>query len=60
MNKKLLLLGMVCLMVVSLSFGKKIKLFNGKDLTGWQIYGTEKWYVDKGNLVCESGQDKKY
>ncbi|HWS00088.1 MAG TPA: DUF1080 domain-containing protein [Prolixibacteraceae bacterium] len=60
MNRKLLLMGMVCLMAVSFSFGKKISLFNGKDLTGWKIYGTEKWYVDNGNLVCESGQDKKY
>jgi hypothetical protein len=39
---------------------KKQQLFNGKDLTGWKIYGTEKWYVDKGNLVCESGPDKQY
>jgi len=39
---------------------KKVSIFNGKDLTGWKIYGTEKWYVDKGNLVCESGPDKKY
>jgi len=39
---------------------KKIALFNGKDLTGWTVYGTEKWYVDNGNLVCESGPDKKY
>jgi hypothetical protein len=53
-------MGMVCLMAVSFSFGKKISLFNGKDLSGWKIYGTEKWYVDNGNLVCESGQDKKY
>ena len=36
------------------------KLFNGKDLGGWKIYGTEKWYVDKGELVCESGPDKQY
>lgn len=35
-------------------------LFNGKDLTGWEIYGTEKWYVADGNLVCESGPDKAY
>lgn len=36
-------------------------LFNGKDLSGWHIHGTEKWFVDKdGNLVCESGPDKKY
>src|SRR6186997_1939773 len=38
----------------------KTKIFNGKDLTGWTIHGTEKWYVDDGELVCESGPDKKY
>jgi Domain of Unknown Function (DUF1080) len=36
------------------------KIFNGKDLTGWTIHGTEKWYVEKGELVCESGPDKQY
>ncbi|HUM65128.1 MAG TPA: DUF1080 domain-containing protein [Chitinophagaceae bacterium] len=36
------------------------KIFNGKDLTGWTIHGTEKWYVKKGELVCESGPDKGY
>jgi hypothetical protein len=35
-------------------------LFNGKDLTGWQVYGTEKWYVENGELVCESRPDKQY
>jgi hypothetical protein len=35
-------------------------LFNGKDLTGWTIYGTEKWYVEDGLLVSESGPDKQY
>ena len=35
-------------------------LFNGKDLTGWTIHGTEKWYVENGELVCESGPDKPY
>lgn len=39
---------------------KTVKLFNKKDLTGWKIYGTEKWYVDNGELICESGPDKKY
>ena len=37
-----------------------IELFNGKDLSGWTIHGTEKWYVDDGVLVCESGPDKEY
>jgi hypothetical protein len=39
---------------------KPEKLFNGKDLTGWKVYGTEKWYVNKGELICESGPDKQY
>lgn len=43
--------------VLNLSFEK---IFNGKDLSGWTIHGTEKWYVDKGELVCESGPDKGY
>ena len=40
--------------------GKKEKLFNGKDLSGWTIHGTEKWYVQDGLLICESGPDKEY
>lgn len=39
---------------------KAVKLFNGKDLTGWKINGTEKWYAEKGELICESGPDKEY
>ena len=39
---------------------KSEKIFNGKDLTGWKIYGTEEWYVEKGELICESGPDKQY
>ena len=35
-------------------------LFNGTDLSGWIVYGTEKWYVVDGLLVCESGPDAKY
>ena len=37
-----------------------VSLFNGKDLTGWTIHGTEKWYVENGELICESGPDKQY
>ena len=35
-------------------------LFNGENLDGWTIYGTEKWYVEEGLLVCESGPDAQY
>jgi hypothetical protein len=36
------------------------ELFNGKNLDGWNIHGTEKWYVEDGLLVCESGPDEAY
>lgn len=35
-------------------------LFNGKNLDGWTVHGTELWYVEDGLLVCESGPDKAY
>lgn len=35
-------------------------LFNGSDLDGWVVHGTEKWYVEDELLVCESGPDKEY
>jgi hypothetical protein len=35
-------------------------LFNGVNLEGWTIHGTERWYVDDGDLVCESGPDAGY
>ena len=35
-------------------------LFNGQNLEGWNIHGTELWYVENGLLVCESGPDKAY
>jgi len=37
-----------------------VSLYNGKDLSGWEIYGTEKWYVEDGLLICESGPDAEY
>lgn len=56
----------ICLFTCLLSsawmslFLKKESLFNGKDLSGWKVYGTEKWYVQNGELICESGPDKQY
>ena len=29
-------------------------------MQGWQVHGTELWYVEDGLLVCESGPDKAY
>lgn len=54
----------IILLVLVVGFACKTdngtSLFNGKDLTGWTAYGTEKWYVEDGLLVCESGPDKAY
>ena len=58
--KKYLILFILPLFCLSLAPAKKVRLFNGKDLTGWKIYGTEKWYVADGELICESGPDKGY
>ena len=37
-----------------------VSIFNGVDLDGWTIHGTELWYVDNGEIVCESGPDAAY
>jgi len=43
-----------------ISIAQNTSLFNGENLEGWQIYGTEKWYVSDGLLICESGDDNEY
>ena len=39
---------------------REARLFNGEDITNWDKYGTELWYVKDGLLICESGPDKQY
>ena len=59
--KHLLLLSLSVILSVTIYSQKKaVSLFNGKDLSGWTIHGTEKWYVENGELICESGPDKQY
>lgn len=48
------------LCILSVAAVQAQDLFNKKDLTGWDVYGTEKWYVENGELICESGPDKQY
>ncbi len=59
MKSLLILLSFFLLSAGTTTSGFK-KIFNGKDLSGWTIHGTEKWYVENGELVCESGPDKQY
>lgn len=58
--KRLLLFASMYLSAATLSAQSFQSIFNGKDLTGWKNNGTEKWYVDQKELVCESGPDKQY
>ncbi|PWL32025.1 DUF1080 domain-containing protein [uncultured Roseivirga sp.] len=37
-----------------------IELFNGENLDGWTNNGEELWYVENGELVCESGPKAQY
>lgn len=61
MKMKLVQLFLVFIMSIGFStINAQSTLFNGKDLAGWQVHGTEKWYVDHGDLICESGPDKEY
>jgi hypothetical protein len=60
MKKSLLILAVAVIFSGFTSPPQKTSLFNGKDLTGWKVYGTEKWYVEDKLLVCESGPDKGY
>lgn len=55
-----IILGTLILLTGTSSVLQSQSLFNGKDLSGWEIYGTEKWYVENGELVCESGPDQAY
>lgn len=56
---KKILIGVMLLFGVATQ-AQTIQLFNGKDLSGWTVHGTEKWFVERGELICESGPDKNY
>ncbi|MEO1628202.1 MAG: DUF1080 domain-containing protein [Bacteroidota bacterium] len=59
----LLLLCLLCFACSSPNASQQsdvIALFNGQNLDGWTQHGEEKWYVDKGELICESGPKAEY
>lgn len=56
MKKLLWLLGLFS----GITLAQEKDLFNGENLDGWINYGTEKWYVEDGLLVSESGPDAAY
>ena len=55
------MINLIIILFINISFPEKSKsIFNGKNLDGWKVYGTEKWYVEEGELVCESGPNREY
>lgn len=58
--KRLILFPLIFSAITTLSAQGFKTIFNGKNLSGWKNNGTEKWYVDQKELVCESGPDKQY
>ena len=61
MKNRTLFIISILILFSTVAFSQSQKsIFNGKNLDGWKIHGTEKWYVADGLLVCESGPDKAY
>jgi len=60
MIRYLSILSFLLILTASARSQKSVSIFNGKDLDGWKINGTEKWYVENGELISESGPDKEY
>ena len=58
MKKSMLLIQLFLCGIIT--YGQETELFNGENLDGWTIHGTEKWYVENGELICESGPDEAY
>lgn len=60
MKQSLIIACLLNLIVVSQLQAQGKKIFNGKNLNCWTAHGTERWYVENGELICESGPDKQY
>lgn len=51
---------LMCTFSIAMVKAQEVSLFNGQNLDGWVKHGTEKWYVENGDLISESGPDQKY
>lgn len=60
--KKLILSAMVSVLAFQsgLTQTPTKNLFNGENLDGWVKHGDEKWFVENGELICESGPKAEY
>jgi hypothetical protein len=72
MSQKLITIACIAVLVLSVGCRKAVeeqetapdkaeaglvKIFNGKDLTGWETSGQAKWVVENGTLVGTQGDD---
>jgi hypothetical protein len=57
---KAILLSLVFCAAATVLTAQSVSIFNGRDLSGWTVHGTERWYVEGGELICESGPEKQY
>nr|WP_116106899.1 DUF1080 domain-containing protein [Lewinella sp. IMCC34191] len=60
MLSKLLLPATVFLFLCSCNRPAYTDLFDGESLDGWTVHGDEKWYVEDGEIICESGPKAEY
>ena len=51
---------LICSLVFFGLKAQKKEIFNGENLDGWKVHGTEIWYVEEGQIICESGPEGKY
>lgn len=58
--KQLITIALAFLAFQGIKAQETINLFNGKNLDGWVKHGEEKWYVENGELICESGPKADY
>ncbi|MEE1963430.1 DUF1080 domain-containing protein [Allomuricauda taeanensis] len=60
--KKLILSTIVSVMALQAGWAQTPTkdLFNGENLEGWVKHGDEKWFVENGELICESGPKAEY
>ncbi|GLU44765.1 DUF1080 domain-containing protein [Allomuricauda sp. NBRC 101325] len=58
--KQLITIALAFLAFQGIYAQETIDLFNGKNLDGWVNHGEEKWYVENGELICESGPKAEY
>ncbi|MDF0705710.1 3-keto-disaccharide hydrolase [Flagellimonas okinawensis] len=57
---KNILWGLLLVAAQFISAQETITLFNGENLDGWINHGEEKWFVENGELICESGPKGEY